>query len=230
MEKVCHRGRLVLIALIGFALIAGLGGSMGTVFAGGGAPLPDLVPMGFGNAVVTSRLGAPTLEFDILTANIGGQDFSRPRDPDTGSFLLQQIYEYRLYDVDGVEIEPSRTRKNTICTIDDGARGNVYPCIQDHGPQFTCSPFVQGISRGWADSYFRGLTGQWISLGDNRGSLRLQAILDPDGDLQRTDIPDSGRDATPDNNIFNVYFTYNGGASITVDRVELGFDPDAVCP
>ncbi len=38
-------------------------------------PAPSRVPQNF---MVTNRLGGPTLEFEILTANIGGQDWIRP--------------------------------------------------------------------------------------------------------------------------------------------------------
>src|SRR5262249_34902367 len=107
--------------------------------------LPDLVPMGLRDFVVsTSALrcgGMKALEFEILTANIGGQDWTRPeRNP--GVFRMPQIYQYTLYNYQEVGTDPNTgdpvydyvlvdlRRKNTICTIDDGGRGNVFPCIQ----------------------------------------------------------------------------------------------------
>lgn len=224
-----NRGRLALIGLFVFTVLAGLAAVQTTYAQNVDPNLPDLVPMGFGNAIVTSRLGGPTLEFDILTANIGGHDFKRPS---RGGFLVMpQIYEYTLYNLqDGEYVEVDRRRKTTICTIDDGARGNVFPCIQEHGVRYTCSQLNQGISRGWADSYFRGLTGQWSFIGDNTGSFMLVAELDPDLHLTGDDIPKSGLDATHDDNYFEVYFDYTGGAFIQNVQEVLYFDRDAVCP
>src|SRR5229473_3914025 len=64
--------------------------------------LPNLVPMfpiapQQPNWVVTNRLGVPTLEFEILTANIGGQDWLRPpidRDDCCGAFPCHSGNQY----------------------------------------------------------------------------------------------------------------------------------------
>lgn len=226
------------IAIKGWALLATLAVLMGLVGSTGmqmeafaQTGLPDLAPMGIDDdrvtfrPTITQRLGGNTLEFSILTANIGDRDFERPRDPDTGAFLLPQIYEFTLYNLqDGEWVEVDRRRKNTICTIDDTRRGNVFPCIQEHGATHTCSTFNQGISRGWADDYFRGLNGQWVFIGDNTGSFWLQAELDPDLDLQRQDIPDSGKDATHDNNYIDFYFNFDG-TTLTVQEEVLYLTP-----
>ncbi len=199
------------------------------------AALPDLVPilepglqsLCCGWQVRTTRPEGISLEFSILTANIGGQDFERPRDPDTFAFLLGQIYEYVMFhDEGGQWVEIDRRRKNTICTIDDTRRGSVYPCIQEHGDTHRCGG-PQGISRGWADDYFRGLAGQWSLIGDNVGLFKVRVNLDPDGDLQRTDIPDSGRDGNPDNNWSEGTFSWDG-ETYTAGEATLSF-PDP-CP
>jgi len=194
--------------------------------------LPDLVPYGFSDPAVTMRLGGPTIEFGILTANIGGQDFVRPRNPQNPSqWLLRQIYEYVLYqDQGGVWVEIDRRRKNTICTIDDSRTGNLFPCIQEHGARFFCggSPGSQGVSRGWADDYFRGLNGQWAFLGDRTGRFGLLAVLDPDRDLQRTDLPAASRDGNPDNNFAGGIFTWDG-VNLAGEQAIYWFDPNAIC-
>jgi len=197
------------------------------------AAFPDLTPMGLPNGTQSWGVNPflQRLEFSILTANIGGQDYVRPRDPNTGQYLLREIYEYTLWYYDdniGDWRVVDQRRKNTICTIDDTRRGNVFPCIQEHGARYTCGG-VQGVSRGWADDYYRGLTGQWVYIGDYTGYFYLQATLDPNGDLQREDIPDSGRDGDPTNNDAWVYFYWDGKTLELLD-VTLGFDIGSVCP
>jgi hypothetical protein len=229
------RKRALAAVLLGLALLIGLTATP-TVLSGDGPPaLPDLVPMGLNfNVSVTNRLGGPTLEFPILTANIGGQHFTRPRDPDTQQYLVRQVYQYDLYwydpDVGDYTGPIDSRRKNTICMIDDGNRGRrVFQCIADRlNPFYTCGG-TNGVSRGWADDYFRGLQGQWSFIGDYTGSFMLIATLDPDNDLQRTDIPDSGRDGNPDNNYSMLFFDWDGSTLANVDNV-LSFDPGAVCP
>src|SRR5229473_8554993 len=72
--------------------------------------LPNLVPM-FpdpsrvpNNFVITNRLGGPTLEWEILTSNIGGQDWIRPpidRNAVCFSspqyFRMPQTHQYTIY-------------------------------------------------------------------------------------------------------------------------------------
>jgi hypothetical protein len=206
----------------------------------GAAELPDLVPVGLRNRLVTTRFcgGTPTLEFDILTANIGGQDWTRPLRP-SGGFRMPQIYEYIMYNYQQVGtdklgepifdfVQIDIRRKTTICTIDSSV---AYPCIREHGGMFTCSSFPrQGISRGYADSYYRGLTGQYSCIMGNTGYFLLRAHLDPDYELADDGIlPAQSIDATHDNNFADAYF-YWDGATFTLDTVALYFDPDGVCP
>lgn len=231
MKKLLAGGQHVLLLVSALVLVLGLAGTNSEALAQ--KELPDLAPMGIDDdraqfrPVVTNRLGGPTFEFSILTANIGGQDFLRPRDPATGQYLLRQIYQWNLWwfnpDIEDWELIRV-ARKNTICTIDDTRRGNVFPCIQEHGPRYTCGG-VQGVSRGWADDYFRGLNGQWIFIGDYVGDFWLEAELDPDRDLEREDIPESGRDATHDNNYADILFNWDG-ETLTMQQVIYYIDLD----
>jgi hypothetical protein len=238
----------ILLKLAGFA-IATLGS--GLALAGRGPDLPDLAPVPVNITVDRSPFrcsNMPTFEFDVLTANIGGQDWVRPRSPDRGGFILRQIYEYQLYqlqqvgtDDDGnpiydyVFIPEVSHRKNTICIQDDGGRGNIFPCLQQHDPFFDCGATYgrQGVSVGWSDSYFRGLTGQLICLNSYTGSFKANIHLDPDSELDPNDptLFDNEVDATHDNNMVDVYFDWDGAAfSLTDIQYGGGFDPSAVCP
>lgn len=235
-----------------------------TGFAGPLA-LPDLVTIPVDFVVTdgsTFRCGAGTkvLEWNSLSANIGGQDWIRPRSPDRGGFILRQVYEYTMYHLEdvatGVDGNPIKDyaasnsrrvddqqyvqtdlrRKPTICLQDDGARGNIFPCIQQHGPRFPCGGLYgnNGISVGWADSYFRGLTGQFSCLGSNTGSFQLNINFDPDVELNPNDptLLDSEKDATHDNNLADVYFDYDGVNPPVINAILYsgGFDPTTICP
>ena len=210
-------------------------------FAGVDPTLPNLVPTGLTNFLVTTRFcgGTPTLEFSILTANIGGQDWTRPLRPDGGGFRMPQIYEYVMYNwqqvgtdengggtFDWVEID--RRRKTTICTIDSQVG---FGCIVQHGAQHTCSSFpLQGISQGWADSYYRGLTGQYSCIMGNTGEFLMEAELDPDMNLADDGIlPATSIDATHSDNLVDLYFNWDGN-TFTYEFTYLYFDPNGVCP
>ena len=224
--------------------------------------LPNLVPM-FpdpsrvpNNFIVSNRLGGPTLEWEILTSNIGGQDWIRPpidRDVACTSslqyFRMPQTHEYAIYWYDpdaGVYVEIDRRRKNTICIQDDGSRGRDPQnyCLHEHEEiRFPCgctSPFYgagrgNGVSRGWSDSYFRGLTGQWAFIGSYTGDFLLTTELDPDQLLQAADLLPEETDATHDDNISYVYFSWDGtgvtcGLSRCVTNVQVVYSFDPVCP
>ncbi len=157
--------------------------------------LPNLVPM-FpdpsrvpNNFVITNRLGPPTIEFEILTSNIGGQDWIRPpinRDvactSSTQYYRMPQIHEYTVYRFDP-DLQDwtmvDQRRAQTICFQDDGSLGRdpqTY-CLHEHeDTRFPCgcSGYYgpgrgNGVSRGFSDRLFRGLAGQWAALGPNLG-------------------------------------------------------------
>ncbi len=203
-----------------------------------------------GNFIVTMRLGAPTLEFEILTANVGGQDWIRPPIDRSVAcfssiqyFRMPQTHRYTMfwYDPDLLDyVQVDDRRKQTICIQDDATRGNdpLIRCIQEHGVTFPCGCNSQrygpgtgnGVSRGWADSYFRNLAGQWSLIGDRTGDFVLQAELDPDQELQATDLLEREMDATHDDNFGYVYFTYNGGIGPVLENVAVVHTFDPVCP
>jgi hypothetical protein len=228
--------------------------------------LPNLVPMfpdassrGSDAFIVTNRIGGmPTLEFEILTANIGGQDWIRPPiDRDVACinsrqyFRMPQTHEYTMYWFDpdlGDYVWLDTRRKQTICIQDDGRLGNdpQINCLQEHGTTFPCGcnstrygPGTgNGVSKGWADSYFRNLAGQWSPIGSNTGDFLLTAELDPDQDLQAGDLLDREKDATHDDNISYVYFTWDGtgvpcgstGGFTCVTNVNIVYGFAPVCP
>jgi hypothetical protein len=204
-------------------------------------------------------LGVPTLEFEILTSNIGGQDWIRPpidRDDCCGAFpchsgnqyfRMPQTHKYTIYWFDpdvGDYVFRRSARKTTICIQDDGGRGNdpQIRCLQEHGPVFPCGcnsgmygPGTgNGVSKGWADSYFRGLNGQWAALGADTGDFLLTTELDPDSVLTAPDLLDRETDATHDDNISYVYFTWDGtgepcGGLTCVTNVDIYYGFAPVC-
>jgi hypothetical protein len=247
--------------ILSAALLGALAGLPGRVEAGP-PPLPNLVPMFplrdgtyANNFVVTAPGGVPRLEFEILTSNIGGQDWIRPpidRTDCCGSFpchsgnnyfRMPQTHEYRIYWYDPDQLTYvliSNQRKTTLCIQDDAGRGRDVQnyCLADGhtGITFPCgciSPVYgagkgNGVSMGWSDSYFRGLTGQWAIIGDYVGDFVLTVEVDPDQVLQAADLFDYERDATHDDNISYVYFSYAGGTG-SVDPVQVVYGFDPVC-
>lgn len=225
--------------------------------------LPNLVPIfpthpRSNTFIVTNRLGVPTLEFEIFTANIGGQDWIRPpRDRDVACvssiqyFRMPQTHEYTMYwwDPDlGDWVFLDQRRKNTICIQDDTSNGGGEPlinCLQEHGATFPCGcnssrygPGTgNGVSKGWADSYFRNLAGQWSPIGTNTGDFLLTAELDPDQVLSADDpfLLDREKDATHNDNISYVGFTWDGvgepcGSFTCVTNINIVHTFDPVCP
>lgn len=208
------------------------------------------------NFVVTNRLGGPTLEWEILTSNIGGQDWYRPpidRESTCGNprtyYRMPQTHEYTIYWFDpdlGDYTMVDRRRKDTICIQDDGLRGRDPQnyCLHERETiRFPCGcngPGGEpgegnGVSRGWSDSYFRGLTGQWAFIGPYTGDFLLTTELDPDQVLQADDLLDRERDATHDDNISYVFFSWDGsgvqcGLSRCVTNVGIVYPFEPVCP
>ncbi len=256
--------RAAVITFRTLALLGALGGLQGRAVAQVDPTLPNLVPM-FpdpsripNNFVVGSRLGGPSVEFEILTSNIGGQDWIRPpinRDVTCTSsiqyFRMPQTHQYTIYWFDpdlGDYRMTDQRRKNTICIQDDFSRGRDPQnfCLADHFDQpvrFPCgcnSPYYgagrgNGVSMGYSDSYFRGLTGQWAFLGSYTGDFLLTTELDPDQLLQAADLLPEETDATHDDNISYVYFSWDGsgvscpvGTCVTNVQIVYTFAP--VCP
>jgi hypothetical protein len=250
---------------IALVLCCALGGVSGVAVAQVDPTLPNLVPMFpdvsriANNFVITNRLGQPTIEFEILTSNIGGQDWIRPpirRDVTcTGSgqsyFRMPQTHEYTVYWFDpalGDYVMVDQRRKTTICIQDDYSRGRDPQnfCLAEYSDppvRFPCgcnSPYYgpgrgNGVSMGWSDSYFRGLAGQWAAVGSNTGDFLLTTELDPDQLLQADDLLPEETDATHADNISYVYFGWDGvgvacGLSRCPTYVETQYSFDPVCP
>jgi len=247
---------------IALVLCCSLGGVAGVAVAQVDPTLPNLVPMFpdisrvANNFVITNRLGQPTIEFEILTSNIGGQDWIRPpinRDvsciSSTQYFRMPQTHQYTVYWYDpdqGAYVQVDQRRKSTICIQDDASRGRdpQNHCLADHETvRFPCgcnSPFYgagrgNGVSMGWSDSYFRGLAGQWAAVGSNTGDFLLATELDPDQLLQADDLLPEETDATHDDNISYVFFGWDGvgvpcGLSTCPTYVQTQYTFDPVCP
>src|SRR5215469_10689223 len=257
------RIRAAVIAITPLVVCVLLGTTSSVAQAGIDPTLPNLVPMFpdpsrvANNFVITSRLGGePTIEFEILTANIGGQDWIRPPidrgvtcTSSTQYFRMPQTHQYAIFWFDpdlGDYTMIDLRRKQTICIQDDFSRGRdpQNHCLSDHETvRFPCgcdSPYYgagmgNGVSMGWADSYFRGLPGQWALIGPYTGDFVLTTEVDPDQLLQADDLYDWERDATHNDNISYVFFGWDGvgvrcGLSTcpTYAYIQYTFDP--VCP
>jgi hypothetical protein len=74
-----------------------------------------------------------------------------------------------------------RGTKTTFCVMDtDRIQGSSSPRYT------TCSPNLQGLSVGWADTYTSNLWDQWIDLGTNTlpdGRYVLRSVADPNNRL-----------------------------------------------
>ncbi len=90
------------------------------------------------------------------------------------------------------------------------------------------------MSRGWANSDFRGLTGPQSFIGPYTGDFVLSAELDPDQLLQADDLMEFERDATPGDNISYVFFSWDGvgepcAGGTCVSNVNVIYTFDPVC-
>ncbi|MGH9196190.1 MAG: hypothetical protein ACRD1T_10670, partial [Acidimicrobiia bacterium] len=98
--SILRRSARPLMLLVALVASLSLGSSIALA-----QPLPDLTPTNLRDFGITGRLGGPTLEFGILTANLGGQDYRRPRDPGTGQLILTRLYEWNVYKLVGEDLE-----------------------------------------------------------------------------------------------------------------------------
>jgi hypothetical protein len=249
---------------IALVLCCAFGGVSGVAVAQVDPTLPNLVPM-FpdssrvpNNFIITTSHGQVALDFEILTSNIGGQDWIRPpvrRDTtcsNPGSYYrMPQTHEYTMYWFDpdvGDFVMVDQRRKTTLCIQDDYSRGRDPQnfCLAEYSERpvrFPCgcnSPYYgagrgNGVSMGWSDSYFRGLAGQWAPIGSYTGDFLLTTELDPDQLLQADDLLPEETDATHADNISYVYFGWDGvgvrcGLSTCPNYVETFYSFDPVCP
>ena len=131
------------------------------------------------------------LRFDTITANLGTADLVMGAPPPPG--VSNDVFEwspchmhhhvrnyasYELLDDTGTVLT---ARKQSFC-LEDGEQ--VKAGAQPHG--YSCVD--QGISRGWADVYARGLPCQWIDVTDlAHGTYTLRITVNPLHVIQETD-------------------------------------------
>jgi hypothetical protein len=142
------------------------------------------------------------LRFDTVTANIGTADLDLGQVPPAGVsdgiFVWSPCHmhhhvmgfaSYSLSDAGGVV---ATGHKQGFCIEDDEQ-------ILQEGPShgFNCN--IQGITRGWADAYSKGLPCQWVDITDVLpGTYTLTVVIDASGIL-----PDSN----PDDNLWSTTVT-----------------------
>jgi len=143
------------------------------------------------------------LRFDTVTANIGTADLVLgpvpPPGVSAGIFVWSPCHmhhhvmgyaDYELSDGNGIV---ATGHKQGFCIEDD------EQILQD-GPShgFNCN--VQGITRGWADSYGKGLPCQWVDITDVvPGTYTLTVTVDATGILL---------DSNPDDNSWTTSVTF----------------------
>jgi Lysyl oxidase len=131
------------------------------------------------------------LRFDTVTANIGAGDVQvgAPPAPGVSNDMFQwsqchmhhHVTRYTTYELLGPGGVVFTGRKQSFC-LEDVQR--TSPGLPSRG--YTC--LNQGISRGWADSYSRGLPCQWIDITDiPSGDYTLRVTVNPDHTLPESD-------------------------------------------
>jgi hypothetical protein len=132
-----------------------------------------------------------TLHFEVATPNIGTADLvlgsPLAGHSELGSGFLYSLCHshyhfagyalYQLFDDTGKEV--LQGKKRAFC-LEDGYRlPGSFPLPRPMNARYTCD--YQGISVGWADSYFNGLTCQYIDVtGIQPGRYRLRVTVNPD--------------------------------------------------
>jgi hypothetical protein len=146
-------------------------------------------------AVIEGCVGAAgrrlLLRFDTVTANVGTGDLhvGAPPAPGVSNDMFQwsqchmhhHVSRYTTYELLGPDGVVFTGRKQSFC-LEDVRR--MSPGTPSRG--YTC--LNQGISRGWADSYTRGLPCQWIDITDvPSGAYTLRVTVNPDHTLPESD-------------------------------------------
>jgi hypothetical protein len=172
----------------------------------GQCPLPDLKldqdrlrsELGFGMGVFSNTgcnvvegcVAAPglrrLLHFSVVTPNVGTADLyvGRPS-PDNPLFTFSSCHNhyhfngyalYRVLDQSGnVAVQG---RKRAFC-LEDFERQANPPLGGPGSAQYDCSD--QGISKGWQDTYYNGLTCQFMDItGLAPGRYTLEVTVNPD--------------------------------------------------
>jgi hypothetical protein len=176
----------------------------------GKCPLPDLTvsaatlrnSVGFGpitvapsscevrEACVDQPGTRSTLHFDVTTPNVGTADLvlGSPLGEAAAlgeGFVYSRCHEhyhfagYALYQLlDGSGAEVLRGKKRAFC-LEDFVPLERFPLPRPMNPQYDCNN--QGISMGWADSYYNGLSCQYMDTsGVPAGRYTLRVTVNPD--------------------------------------------------
>jgi hypothetical protein len=131
------------------------------------------------------------LKFDTVTQNLGTADLVVGAPPAMGvseppfewspchnHHHFSGFASYELLDGTGVVVSG---HKQAFCILDTtrvtpGAPSQGYTCVN------------QGMSKGWADVYSRGLPCQWVDITDvAAGTYTLRVRINPDGALIESD-------------------------------------------
>ena len=107
--------------------------------------------------------------------------------PDHGHFHFQGFAQYSVRAVtpgNGVGAILKGGEKAGFCLMDLESWNLALPGAPARAV-YGCSPLLQGVSVGWADTYVESLTDQWIDVtGLSSGTYWLEAVVDPENRLQ----------------------------------------------
>jgi len=154
------------------------------------------------------------LHFSVVTPNVGTADLYLG-DPSRNPALFvysachmhyhfQGYALYRLLDQQGTEVLTGR--KRAFC-LEDFERQRNPPLGGPRNAQYDCSN--QGISMGWADTYYNGLQCQFLDVTDvPPGTYTLEVTINPDHILPELRY---------DNNVGTVTFTLPAATTLQTD-------------
>jgi hypothetical protein len=174
----------------------------------GKCPLPDLTideqalrdSLGLGSMTFSSSsceareacVDSPgtrnSLHFEVTTPNIGSADLvlgsPLAQSPLSAGFVYSRCHEhyhfagyalYQLIGPDGKEV--LRGKKRAFCLEDYTPL--AFPLPHTENPKYDCD--YQGIQVGWADTYYNGLTCQFMDVtGVPPGTYKLRVTVNPD--------------------------------------------------
>ena len=210
----------------------------------GKCPLPDLTvdaqalraslglgPMSFSTASCEAReacVDTPgtrnALHFEVTTPNIGSADLvlGSPLAGGTplGGFIYSRCHDhyhfagyalYQLIGPDGKEV--LQGKKRAFC-LEDFTPLDNFPLPHSAEPKYDCD--YQGIQVGWADTYYNGLTCQFMDVTSVApGDYTLRVTVNPEHIIP---------ELTYDNNVVEVQLTIPAGTPMATDAC-LGMVP-----
>lgn len=129
-----------------------------------------------------------------------------------GTFLWHQPhlhYHYKdfvIYDLEPIDAPGSTDLegyrvKSTFCIRDVSKLDGIFQNGLEEAKYLICGKELQGISVGWADTYFNTYPDQRLNITDlPSGTYRLSFIVNPENILEESSL---------DNNVSSVEFEYN---------------------